>query len=127
MKIKIEKLWQKIAIPVLALTAINVIVTLLASGSVAEGANNILSNLYFIEGAILFGLGVLIAYGMSSWRTRHSAGHPTSETGNNEPSAPLPPATPQRDKKKQLSIEWIVTLIGAILLGLSLLTFFVSF
>jgi hypothetical protein len=106
MHMKIGALWKKIALPVLALLATNVILTFVLTYTV--------SDLFFIEGAAVLGIGTLVVSQSASTRMKHPE---TAKTSTEEK-----PRNQEKDGERRISLGWILIIIGAILLGLSVLS-----
>jgi len=103
---KMRALWEKITLPVLALLAANVILTYVFTYTV--------SDLFFIEGAAVLGIGTLVVSQSASTRMKHPD---TAKTGTDEK-----PRNQEKGSDRRISLGWTLIIIGAILLGLSVLS-----
>jgi len=106
MRMKMGALWEKITLPVLALLATNVILTFVLTYTV--------SDLFFIEGAAVLGIGTLVVSQSTSARMKH----PETEKKDTEEKQ----RNQEKGVERRISLGWILIIIGAILLGLSFLS-----
>lgn len=76
---------------------------------------SILSDLLFLEGAIIFAIGAIVASGMSLWHSGASSNTSDQHCAEEKPAADVGEA-----RKKRI-IPWILMIvIGACLMGLSI-------